>query len=179
MRYYIDLEFLENGKTIEVISLACVAEDGRELYAENEKFNWDNPDEDLTWLTENVKPHLWHKQKDLREFNLWSRDGGVGGLMTTGDMARELVLFTQNDGVKPEFWGYYCDYDWVAICQLYGRMIDLPKGFPMYCRDLKQEADRLGVRFPQQTATDHHALNDARWIKAMHESIIKPSEAGE
>lgn len=39
---------------------------------------------------------------------------------------------------KPKFYGYYADYDWVLFCSLFGRMIDLPKGFPMYCHDLKQ-----------------------------------------
>lgn len=40
-----------------------------------------------------------------------------------------------------EFYGYYSDYDWVLFCSLFGKMIDLPKGFPMYCRDLKQTLD--------------------------------------
>lgn len=30
----------------------------------------------------------------------------------------------------PEFYGYYCDYDWVVFCWLFGKMIDLPKDFP-------------------------------------------------
>ncbi len=42
---------------------------------------------------------------------------------------------------KPTFYAYYADYDWVAFCWLFGKMIDLPKGFPMYCIDLKQEMD--------------------------------------
>lgn len=42
---------------------------------------------------------------------------------------------------KNEFYGYYSDYDWVRFCWLFGRMIDLPKGFPMYCKDLKQIFD--------------------------------------
>lgn len=41
-----------------------------------------------------------------------------------------------------QFYAYYADYDWVAFCWLYGKMIDLPKGFPKYCIDLKQEFDR-------------------------------------
>jgi len=32
-----------------------------------------------------------------------------------------------------QFYGYYCDYDWVVTCWQFGKMIDLPKGFPMYC----------------------------------------------
>ena len=40
-----------------------------------------------------------------------------------------------------EFYGYYSDYDWVVFCWLFGKMNNLPKGFPMYCIDLKQELD--------------------------------------
>lgn len=57
-----------------------------------------------------------------------------------------------SDGVEyflkanpPKFYGYYCDYDWVLLCSLFGRMIDLPKGFPMYCNDLKQSFDELAL----------------------------------
>lgn len=42
---------------------------------------------------------------------------------------------------QPEFWGYYGDYDWVVFCSLFGKMINLPQGFPMYLRDLKQALD--------------------------------------
>lgn len=45
------------------------------------------------------------------------------------------------NAIKPEFYGYYADYYWVVFCWLFGRMIDLPKGFPMYCIDLKQMLD--------------------------------------
>jgi hypothetical protein len=45
--------------------------------------------------------------------------------------------------LNPEFYGYYSDYDWVVFCWLFGRMNDLPKGFPMYCRDLKQMLDEV------------------------------------
>lgn len=40
-----------------------------------------------------------------------------------------------------QFYGYYADYDWVVFCWLFGKMIDLPNGFPMYCIDLKQTLD--------------------------------------
>ena len=43
-----------------------------------------------------------------------------------------------NNYQNPQFYGYYADYDWVVFCWLFGKMIDLPKGFPMYCNDLKQ-----------------------------------------
>lgn len=76
---------------------------------------------------------------------------------------------------QPEFYGYYADYDWVLFCSLFGRMIDLPKGFPMYCRDLKQMLDEKqeGIKgdavefknrpdYPKQE-NEHNALADAKW----------------
>lgn len=47
----------------------------------------------------------------------------------------------------PEFYAYYADYDWVVFCWLFGKMIDLPKGFPMYCKDLKQMMDDKAMSF--------------------------------
>lgn len=96
-----------------------------------------------------------------------------------------------------EFYGYYADYDWVVFCSLFGRMIDLPKGFPMYCRDLKQMMDEKAESqvmqvemkhpnetrfetslrllkthpdFPKQT-NEHDALADARWNKMLYEFL--------
>jgi hypothetical protein len=43
-------------------------------------------------------------------------------------------------------------------------MMDLPKGFPMYCRDIKQLCDELGnPKLPEQGKGEHNALEDARW----------------
>lgn len=163
MRYFIDTEFLEDGKTIELISIGIVAEDGREFYAENLDFDLSSASE---WLKENVLPHLWRLNENNRtQGNAWSRDGGIGGLMRLQEIASEVRRFCSRDTHgKPEFWGYYADYDWVVFCQLFGRMIDLPEGWPMYCRDLKQLSDAKGIdRLPQPTGTEHHALADARW----------------
>jgi hypothetical protein len=87
----------------------------------------------------------------------------------------EILKVTENG--KPddvEFYAYYADYDWVVFCWLFGKMKDLPKGFPYYCRDLQQELDRLEDKYanqlmdiprdnyPKQT-NEHNALADARW----------------
>ena len=40
-----------------------------------------------------------------------------------------------------QFYGYYSAYDHVALCWLFGKMIDLPESFPMYTIDLKQMLD--------------------------------------
>jgi hypothetical protein len=83
-------------------------------------------------------------------------------------------------GEKPEFWGYYADYDWVVLCQLFGTMMDLPKDWPMYCRDIKQLCDSLGnPKLPEQGRGEHHALTDARWTKKAWEWLARPSQRGE
>lgn len=163
MRYFLDTEFHEKQGSIELISIGIVSEDGRKLYAESSDYNWANASD---WLIENVIPHLW-SQNVKPEHNAFIRDGGKGGLLSLKDIAREVRIFCDPDQYgKPEFWGYYADYDWVVFCWLFGAMIDLPKGFPMYCRDLKQLMDEKGAHRSPVPKPDcsHHALIDAEWV---------------
>ena len=75
---------------------------------------------------------------------------------------------------KPEFWGYYADYDWVVLCQLFGKMVDLPADWPKYCLDIKQFAMLVGnPELPKQEGTAHNALVDARWHKQMFDWLIQ------
>jgi len=145
MRYWFDTEFIEDCRTIDLLSIGMVAEDGRELYLENAEADHSRAD---PWVQEHVLTHLTGKDEVSRQ-----------------EMAEKIRAFC--DPVtygQPEFWAYYADYDWVALCQLFGRMIDLPPAWPMYCRDIKQEADRLGnPKLPEQGKGEHHALSDARW----------------
>lgn len=79
-----------------------------------------------------------------------------------------------------EFYTYYGDYDWVVFCWLFGKMIDIPKGFPMYSKDLKQILDdklpepklsevKLNPfsNYPKNP-DEHNALADAHWNRALH-----------
>jgi hypothetical protein len=66
------------------------------------------------------------------------------------EIRNEIINFTSQYSKKPteiwdrpEFYGYYADYDWVLFCSLFGRMINLPSNYPMYCKDLKQIYDDL------------------------------------
>jgi hypothetical protein len=176
MLNFFDTEFIEDGKTIDLISIGIVAEDGREFYAES-------LDCDLSkaspWVKENVIPHLASQQRDKSTMNAWSRDGGIGGLMSRKEIRAEIIRFCNIETYgKPEIWAYYADYDWVAFAQLFGTMMDLPSGYPMYCRDIKQWCDRLGnPRLPEQGQGEHNALADARWNKKAYE-FLKTLEAG-
>lgn len=148
MKYWFDTEFIEDGKTIDLVSIGIVAEDGRELYEVSNEFNEFKADH---WVMENVicklEPHSDKPRK------------------TRKDIALEVLKFIGTD--KPEIWAYYADYDWVVLCQLFGRMIDLPKGWPMFCLDIKQLAWSKGnPALPKQEKGHHNALADARWNRA-------------
>lgn len=147
-RIWFDTEFIEDGKTIDLISIGMVREDGATYYAECLEADLSRADQ---WVRENVLVYLGGNKKPRSV------------------IAAEIVVFA---GEHPEFWAYYADYDWVALCQLYGRMIDLPKGWPKFCRDVKQLADSLGSPvLPRQVSTEHHALADAEWDRAAWEFL--------
>lgn len=162
MRYFIDTEFIERGPghPIKFLSIGIVADDGRELYCEignaSDLIRADFALYRDPWLRDNVLPHL----------------GSHG--MTRAEIKQRILAFIGDD--KPEFWAYFADYDWVVMCQLFGRMIDLPKGWPMYCRDLKQRMDDRGFGrdlLPEQGDAEHSALNDARWVRAAWLTVMK------
>lgn len=71
------------------------------------------------------------------------------------------------NNVKDHLTGaYYADYDWVALCWLFGSMVNLPSFYPKFCMDLKQWNVQLGEReLPKQEGVEHHALADARWLR--------------
>jgi len=60
----------------------------------------------------------------------------------------------------------------LCLCQLFGTMEDLPKGWPMFAMDIKQWAVMLGnPKLPEQGEDEHHALADARWNKKAWEFL--------
>jgi len=96
-------------------------------------------------------------------------DDGMQGL----DVYVEEWL--KNNDIK--FYAYYADYDWVVFAQLFGSMMELPKGFPYYCIDLKQILDEKYLfsshtpdcdpNYPKQE-NEHNALADAMWNKQLY-----------
>lgn len=148
--YTFDTEFWEDGERIHLISMGIVCDDGRELYLETE--NAGQLALQTPWLTENVYPHLERSARVIRN---------------RPTFAAEVLDFTRYGKHMPEWWAYFADYDWIVMCQLYGRMVDLPRHWPQFCLDINQEAYRRGISrlkeaVPQE-GTEHNALEDARW----------------
>jgi len=166
MRVYHDWEFLEDGSTIAPISVGMVCEDGREYYA----VFADMPVKriiDNDWLMANVVPSLPFVRHDgMRPFRKPFLDRAHPDVKSTRKIRKDVERFLlATPGPGMELWGWYSAYDHVALAQLFGRMIDLPCGVPMWTNDLRQECQRLGIdedALPQQEAGHHNALADAR-----------------
>ena len=203
MKYFLDTEFIEGfhkplfGKKrhfIDLISIGLVREDGLTYYAISTDFNGKDAD---SWVYANViaqlpdrpnaDPFQHHAQRYWRSNETIKRD-----MLTFFGCWRDQLFYRAPEGI--EIYGYYSDYDWVLFCSLFGRMIDLPKGFPMYCIDLKQTLDekvRSGL-FPQphrpqdfddalemfkaqrnypKQEDEHNALSDAKWNRRLYDFL--------
>jgi hypothetical protein len=158
MKYFYDTEFHEDGKTIDFISIGIVREDGKEYYAVNLDADWDRV-KAHPWLMENVVSQLpdlsrpeWKSKAKIRD---------------------EVAAFLLQDG-PPELWAWFASYDHVVLAQLFGTMMDLPTGIPMYTHDLRSYVDWARVRsLPNQAEGVHDALQDARHLKRMHDHATK------
>jgi hypothetical protein len=167
-----DLEFLEDGRTIELISIGMVCDDGREYYAVNR----DMPVRKIRkhkWLMENVVPSLPKGHGDRRNHvpKSWLFDYADPVVKRHDRIAADVRDFIRAAGPDVELWANYGAYDHVCLAQLWGRMIDLPEGVPMFTCDIQQERARLGLRWdelPQQENGEHNALADAR-----HNQIVR------
>lgn len=160
MRYAIDCEFIEDGITIELISLAIVREDGRHLYVQNHNCDFSRASD---WVVKHVFPHLMFFDADGPI--LFAEDAYPPDYpwLFYSDIADAVCGFIGDDAT-PIFWGYYAAYDWVALCQCFGTMMELPAGWPMYCHDLRQLLDERGQTEVIQPDMPHNALSDAQWI---------------
>jgi 3' exoribonuclease, RNase T-like len=166
VRYFFDTEFSERGHEhpIELISIGIVAQDGRELYAVSSEFDADACN---TWVKEHVLLQLQLSGEEMKRPQLC----GSSYPMSTRYISSLVREFIHDE--NPEFWAYYGSYDWVVLAQLFGTMMDLPKNFPMWVRDIKQLCSALGnPKLPEKQKGEHNALHDARWNKRAHEYLI-------
>ena len=168
MRIWFDTEFIEDGETIDLISVGMVREDGMTLYLENTDCRLHRASD---WVKQNVIPHLKYQRDGAIEYAFGKSINSIGivtdvfGATSRKYIAKHIVDFA---GASPEFWAYFASYDWVVLCQLFGPMSDLPKHWPMFVRDVKQEAERICKTLPEHTGTAHNALEDAVWLKSAH-----------
>ena len=146
MRFFYDCEFIEDGATIDLVSIGVVSEDGREFYAVSTEFD---PTRAIDWVRRNVLDKLpspadqaWRSRDRIRE---------------------DLLAFLLEGGEPIELWAWMASYDHVVLAQLWGDMRALPRTIPRFTHELRQEWERLdSPPMPSQPADQHDALADAR-----------------
>ncbi len=156
MRFFYDAEFGVTAPEVSLVSIALVAEDGREYYAVSSEFD---PMAVHPWVRDNVLPQLpptstWRPRAQIRD---------------------EIEQFLGRD---PVLWAWYSAYDHVALCQLWGAMPELPRTLPRFTLDVRQLWEHLGrPPLPQQESGLHDALADARHCKARWEALAERAYA--
>lgn len=193
-RVFYDFEFHDDGRTIDPISIGMVADrdlDGDGTWPDTDTVYLVNIDADWSrisehpWLSAHVLPHLpggWVG-------NTWRPDSSHPAMHTRGEFAEEVGNWLATRSVYGadrrlgrgsmqddawnradlELWAYYGAYDHVALAQLWGPMIHLPRHVPMFTHDLCQLAEDRGVKVDEiktlipQPAGEHDALADALW----------------
>ncbi|HEY9390371.1 MAG TPA: polyadenylate-specific 3'-exoribonuclease AS [Mycobacteriales bacterium] len=161
-RYFYDTEFIEDGHTIELVSIGVVDEQGREFYGVSSEFD---PDRAIPWVRRNVLDKLpspgdsaWRSRARLRE---------------------DLYAFLTEPGTEIELWAWYCAYDHVVLCQLWGPMRVLPRTMPRFTNELRTLWELAGrPELPPPPADQHDALADARHNLARWRVIDSAMRAG-
>jgi hypothetical protein len=182
-----DLEFIEyrtgwlrKRYTIDLISIALVSDDGRTYYAVNR----DMPVRRIRkhkWLMRNVVPHLpkGHGDRRIHMPKRWLFHYADPAVKPQTQIAREVAAFIQTtDDVA--LWANYGAYDHVRLCWLWGLMVNLPPGVPMFTNDIQQERARLGIHeddLPKQESGEHNALADARHNQVVRRWLASRLEA--
>jgi len=157
-RIFLDTEFIEDGTTIEPLSLALLTESGDCLYivvtdTDRSKAN--------QFVIDHVIPHL-----DTDPSVIIREDKLTYLRLQRSEVGSAVLSWVQSvipSGI-PEFWAYYGAYDWVLFCQLFGNMTDVPHEWPRYINDLKQHVTQLQVQLVKVNLgglPEHHAVADA------------------
>lgn len=97
------------------------------------------------WLQQLITKYGKTNKQIAKEIQIFTANLSINGGYENENNVIAKVVELRNQYDPVEFYGYYSAYDHVVLCQLFGKMIDLPTGFPMYTIDLKQELDRMAL----------------------------------
>lgn len=149
-RIWFDTEFIDDGTRITLVSIGLVREGD---------VSTPSP---FTYYAELLPREALYQlgASDWVMLNVGSHLQGGASLKTRDRVANDIVRFA---GDRPEFWAYVADYDWVALSQLYGSLIQRPKGWPWTAFDAYQLPDFK--RYAVRPTNAHNALADAIALK--------------
>lgn len=169
MKVFYDTEFIEGYREdrhfVDLISIGIIKENGEQYFAYSKEYDYEEASD---WVKENVIAPLYKKADlaavkyiDVTNFHRFS---GKSIQRIAEDIKKFLV---EEDLV---LYGYYSSYDHLLLSSLFGTMMDLPKNFPMYTRDIMQiiegqELDKDQILRDVPQPDGHDAMEDAKWNK--------------
>lgn len=185
MKTFYDCEFLERGYgyPIDPISIGAVREDNETFYRIVNNIDTLREAAKNPWMVDNVLRYLPVKKGRYTSL-VWDTSHPDYQFVSTREtIAAQWQTFVLDapklaEFDKPELWAWYGAYDHVVVSQLFGRMIDLPRGMPMYTQDIKQRWHNEGKpEMPKQASDAHKAIGDALWNKIAYEHLDELQEA--
>lgn len=160
MDYFVNSEYIETEREIDLISLGVVAADGREFYAISTEFDATRAND---FVRTTVLPLL-----EPRDHPAW---------MSRADIRDRLLAFIGTD--IPRFWSWAAaPYDWMVLAQLFPLEERVPDGWRYTAYDVSLLVENAGLSvtpvdqsLPQAPANVHHALADARWVRDLYRAV--------
>lgn len=191
MNLFLDTEFTGLTQKTNLISLAIVAENGVEFYAEFTDFNLStNGFDEFIWINDNVIANLY-----LNESNQSFELSKMYLKGSKSEVKSALVIWLNQFGITKNkegeiqqtlfFWADVPHYDWVLFCELFGGARNIPPQIHYMCLDLAtllyakgedfnkartQILKEVNLTLPEGYA-QHNALSDARLCKMIFESF--------
>lgn len=191
MKIFFDTEFTGLHKNTTLISIGCVAEDGRRFYAEFTDYVECQCDD---WIRKNVLQHMiLSGNNDLTNslMNVEHTTIVIGNREQVSEALREWI--EKYRYMHVQFVSDVCHYDMVLLIDLlWESAIEMPHYITPFCRDIAQDmVNKLG--YTEQAAFDipreqflidrgialpegqkHNSLYDAEVIKTIYDCVNLP-----
>lgn len=184
MKVFFDTEFTGLHQQTTLISIGCVADNGREFYAEFTDYDKEQLDE---WIRDNVIANLiYYGSGENRQITNGQHTGRCGDRAYVGEELRKWLGGLGN----VEMWSDTLAYDWVLFGQLFGHAFNIPKNIYYIPFDVATlfrikgiDADINREEYSEilTTASEggtvpmakHNALWDATVIKKCYEKLMR------
>ncbi|MES2778481.1 MAG: hypothetical protein V4651_01170 [Bacteroidota bacterium] len=117
-------------------------------------------------------PHLANNPEMVNTFSYSALELLIDSYgKTNNEIGKEVHNFCMRNKIEPaQLYGYYSAYDHVALCWLFGKMINLPAGMPMYTIDLKQILDEkekayVLAKYEEHMGYKENSQAEEIWVK--------------
>lgn len=174
LRIFFDTEFTGLHQKTTLVSIGCVAEDGRQFYAELTDYDALQVDD---WLRDNVLAHLALDKDE----GFYAEETCRSLTGTRKVVALALRLWLASFGETIEMWSDCLAYDWVLFCELFGGALNVPKCVyyipfdictMLKIKDIDPDVNREEFAGMTDKGRKHNALWDAQVIRACYQRLV-------